>query len=97
MNTWVHGHMVTWSHGHIDIRTHGHMDTWTPGHLDTWTHGHLDTWTHGHLDTAIFKPTISFEPVSQPAKFGSRSRNRGDAIGRSGKYKTVLLLDSYGI
>ncbi len=47
--------------------------------------------------TAILKPHILFEPVFQYAKFRSWFRNIGDAISRSEKYRTILLLDSYGI
>ncbi len=37
--------------------------------------------------TVIFKATILFEPVFQPAKFVSWIRNRGDAISRSEEYR----------
>jgi hypothetical protein len=50
--------------------------------------------------TAIFKPTILFEPVFQVAKFGSWIRNRGDAITPLVFLRNIvdkMILDSYGI
>jgi hypothetical protein len=38
--------------------------------------------------TAIFKPTVSLEPVLQPAKLTLWMRNKGDAIIHSEELKT---------